>query len=159
MRIAITGHRGLPAGTALLIDRAVRDALAACGADVTGISCLAEGADQIFARAVVDAGGRIEAIIPAKEYRDCLPAGCRAEYDSLLALAASVRQLPFAESNSRSEMAASQIMIDEADEVYAVWDGLPARGYGGTADVVAYARQRGVPVRVIWPPGAVRAPR
>ena len=155
-RIAISGHRGLPAATASVIDKAVRAALAELGADVIGLSCLADGADQIFARAVADAGGRIEAIIPAKEYRDCLPAKCRAEYDSLLALAGAVRQLPFAQANPQSEMAASQLMVDEADELYAVWDGLPARGYGGTADVVAYARQRKIPVHVIWPRGAVR---
>jgi hypothetical protein len=28
--------------------------------------------------------------------------------------------------------------------------------YGGTADVVAYARECGTPVRVIWPDGAQR---
>lgn len=33
----------------------------------------------------------------------------------------------------------------EADELFAVWDGEPARAYGGTADVVAYARQYGTP--------------
>jgi len=53
-------------------------------------------------------------------------------------------------------MAASKLMVDEADELYAVWDGKPARGYGGTADVVAYAREHGTPVRVIWPDGARR---
>ena len=53
-------------------------------------------------------------------------------------------------------MAASKLMVDEADELYAVWDGKPARGYGGTADVVACARDKHLPVRVIWPPGAHR---
>ncbi len=53
-------------------------------------------------------------------------------------------------------MTASALMIDTADELYAVWDGEPARGYGGTADVVAYARERGKPVSVIWPDGAYR---
>jgi hypothetical protein len=48
------------------------------------------------------------------------------------------------------------LMVDEADELYAVWDGKPARSYGGTADVVAYAREHGTPVRVIWPDGAQR---
>jgi hypothetical protein len=38
----------------------------------------------------------------------------------------------------------------------AVWDGKPARGYGGTADVVADAKTRGIPVTIIWPPGATR---
>jgi hypothetical protein len=50
-------------------------------------------------------------------------------------------------------MAASKLMIDAADEMYAVWDGEPAQSYGGTTDVVAYARERGTPVLVIWPDG------
>lgn len=55
-------------------------------------------------------------------------------------------------------MAASEFMVEQADELFAVWDGRPARGYGGTADVVAYAHQCGTPVRVIWPDGAQRGP-
>lgn len=47
-------------------------------------------------------------------------------------------------------------MIDHCDRLVAVWDGLPARGYGGTADAVACAREGEVPVRVVWPEGAVR---
>jgi hypothetical protein len=53
-------------------------------------------------------------------------------------------------------VAASKLMVDQADKLYAVWDGKPAWAYGGTADVVAYAREHGVPVRVFWPDGAQR---
>ena len=53
-------------------------------------------------------------------------------------------------------MDASVRMIEEADELLAVWDGKPARGYGGTADVVQAARKRDLPVIVIWPEGAER---
>jgi hypothetical protein len=53
-------------------------------------------------------------------------------------------------------MAASRAMLDKADRLFAVWDGEPARAYGGTADVVTEARQRGIPVTVIWPKGASR---
>ncbi|HEX3513451.1 MAG TPA: hypothetical protein VHT26_05560 [Trebonia sp.] len=155
-RIAISGHRRLPSTTADLVDKAIRGTLVATGSDVTGISCLADGADQIFARAVTDLGGGLEAIIPAGQYRDVLPADAHPEYDRLLASAEAVRQLPYAEPTSESYMAASKLMIDAADELYAVWDGQPARGYGGTADVVAYARQHGKPVRIIWPAGAKR---
>jgi hypothetical protein len=123
---------------------------------MTGLSLLADGADQIFARAVLEAGGAIEAVIPAAEYRDGLPPGARDEYDALLAKAVTVHRLPFTGSTSESHMAASEFMIDHAEELWAVWDGKPARGYGGTADVVAYARLSGVPVRVIWPEGARR---
>jgi hypothetical protein len=155
-RIAISGHRGLRASTAVLIEKAIRTALEEAGHDVTGISCLADGADQIFARAVTDLGGTLEAIIPADQYRDGLPADSHSEYDRLLATATNACLLPFPEPTPESFMAASELMINSADELYAVWDGKPARGYGGTADVVAYARERGKPVTVIWPPGAHR---
>jgi hypothetical protein len=155
-RIAISGHRGLPGPTADLVDKAIRAALAERAPEVTGVSCLADGADQIFARAVNDVGGKLEVVIPAARYRAGLPAEARPEYDRLLAEAAAVRRMPFTESTSMSHMEASKAMIDQADELFAVWDGQPARGYGGTADVVAYARENGTPVCVIWPHGAAR---
>jgi hypothetical protein len=154
-RIAISGHRGLPAPVQQLIDRAIRAALDGLD-DVTGLSCLADGPDQIFARAVLDHGGRIEAIIPAALYRDGLPADAHAEYDWLLTQAVTAHRLPFTQSTSEAHMAASELMIKHAGQLWAVWDGLPARGYGGTADVVTAARASGLPVRVIWPQGAHR---
>lgn len=160
-RIAISGHRGLPPETAGLITRAVQAALREAGTEagtaVTGLSCLADGADQIFARAVLDMGGTLEAVIPASRYRADLPDATLEEFDALLAASAAVHEMPFTQSTSESHMAASVFMIDHADELWAVWDGLPARGYGGTADVVAAARDRGLAVRVLWPPGARRA--
>ncbi|MBO0801788.1 MAG: hypothetical protein J2P25_01755 [Nocardiopsaceae bacterium] len=155
-RIAISGHRGLPAPTARLVDEAIRTSLARHAPDLTGISCLADGADQIFARAVTDLGGTLEAVIPAAEYRAGLPTDSQAGYDDLSAKAVTIRRLPFTQSTSESHMAAGKLMIDAADELYAVWDGKPARGYGGTAHIVAYAREHGIPVRVIWPEGARR---
>jgi hypothetical protein len=156
VRIAISGHRGLPEETAVLVDRAIREALAEYVPDVSGLSCLADGADQIFARALLDVGGALEVTVPAKEYRDGLPSECHAAYDELLGRAVRVLRLDFVESTSQSHMTASARMLDDADVLFAVWDGQPARGYGGTADVVAEARRREVPVRVIWPEGARR---
>jgi hypothetical protein len=155
-RIAISGHRGLPASTVALVDVAIRAALAGRARDVTGLSCLADGADQVFAHAVIDLGGTLEAIIPAEMFRAGLPRETWPSYDDLLARAATVHERPFIESTIESHMAASKFMVDSADELLATWDGKPARGYGGTADVVAYARERGIPVQVIWPSGAQR---
>jgi hypothetical protein len=67
-----------------------------------------------------------------------------------------VHRLPFAESTPEAHMAAGEFMISAADELFAVWDGKPARGFGGTADIVAHARERDLPVQVIWPDGAQR---
>lgn len=154
-RIAITGHRGLPEATIELVDRELRELLAD-ERDLTGLSCLADGADQLFARAALDLGGRLEVIVPAERYRDALPAEVHAAYDELFAEAVRVHRLDFTESTSESHMAASRFMIDRADTLVAVWDGKPARGYGGTADIVAYAREVGTPATVVWPPGATR---
>jgi hypothetical protein len=158
MRIAITGHRGLPAATERLVDQAIRDQLAAdaAGDHLVGLSNLADGADQIFARAVLDVGGQLEVVVPAAQYRDGLPEAAHAGYDSLLSAASKVDRLSYIESTEASHMAASQAMLAGADRLYAVWDGKPARGYGGTADVVDEAERAGIPVTVIWPQGARR---
>lgn len=154
--IGITGHRGLAPPTARLVKHALGEALAPYGASVTGVTALADGADQLFARAVIDQGGLIEVIVPAVHYRDGLPAQSHAEYDDLLGHALRVHRLEFTESTSESHMAASELMISMISELFAVWDQQPARGHGGTADVVAHAHERGRPVRIIWPDGATR---
>ncbi|MBO0836325.1 MAG: hypothetical protein J2P28_12590, partial [Actinobacteria bacterium] len=90
-RVAISGHRGLPVTTSRLVDKAIRTALTQHDATaLTGISCLADGADQIFARAVIDLGGALEVIVPAVRYRDGLPERACPEYDRLLAYAVEV---------------------------------------------------------------------
>lgn len=158
MRVAVTGHRGFDQRTAGLIDTALRaelEKLAATG-PVVGISCLADGADQLFAEAVLDIGGELEVIVPAERYRDGLPAAAHAAYGRLLGKASAVHRLDFAESTEDAHMAASVAMLDTADRLLAVWDGKPARGYGGTADVVAHAKKRSIPVKMIWPEGAQR---
>jgi hypothetical protein len=157
MRIAITGHRGLPPATEQLVDRAIREQLAACaGQDIIGVSNLADGADQLFAQAVLDTGGQLEVIIPAAQYRDGLPESAHASYDKLLAKASSLHRLDRIDSTAEAHMEASNVMLDTADRLFAVWDGKPARAYGGTADVVAEARNRAIPVTIIWPDGATR---
>ncbi|MDX8054301.1 hypothetical protein SK571_33435 [Lentzea sp. BCCO 10_0798] len=154
-RLAITGHRGLTAELEAEIDRMIRAAVAENGS-VIGVSCLADGADAVFAQAVLDAGGALVAVLPAARYRETLPEAYRSVYDSLLAQAGKVVQLEHVTPDPHAYMEAGKRMVDESDALLAVWDGLPGRGPGGTADVVAYARSRGVPVTVLWPEGAVR---
>ncbi|MGW4642152.1 hypothetical protein ACWEN6_26800 [Sphaerisporangium sp. NPDC004334] len=155
-RIAISGHRGLPASTVTLVEKAIRGILARHAPEIRGVSCLADGADQIFARAVVDLGGTLEAVVCSQRYREGLPPNSRDEYDTLMTAAEKVHRLRYVESTDESLMEGSKLMLDLAEELYAVWDGKPARGYGGTADVVAEARRRGIEVHVIWPDGARR---
>ncbi|MDI3422948.1 hypothetical protein QIT00_31140 [Streptomyces sp. B-S-A12] len=157
MRLGITGHRGLSAQ----VERMVRDTLDKeleqyDAAELCGVSCIADGPDAWFAEAVLDGGGRIEVVVPAEQYREGLPHSHHATYDKLLARAAEVHHTGMRESTSQAHMAGSEVLVGLVDRLIAVWDGQPARGYGGTADVVTYARRTGVPVDVVWPEGATR---
>ncbi|WP_369200498.1 hypothetical protein [Streptomyces sp. PU-14G] len=157
MRLGITGHRGLSAQ----VERMVREALDVelrkyDPAELIGVSCLADGPDTWFAEAVLGGGGRIEVVIPAEQYCEGLPASHHATYDKLLARAAEVHHTGMRESTSQAHMAGSEILVGLVDRLVAVWDEQPARGHGGTADVVDYACRTGVPVDVVWPEGATR---
>lgn len=157
-RIGITGHREFDPATSALIRDCLRRMIAVYQPhDLIGVSCLAEGADTLFAEAVAEWGGRLEVVVPALRYREALPAAHRGTYDCLLAGAAAVYRLPLVESDDAAYLAGNQRMLTAVDRLIAVWDGLPARGPGGTADVVAEARRRGLPVEIVWPSGARRA--
>jgi hypothetical protein len=157
-RIGITGHTNLSVATVPLVAADIRAVLAPHSVDLTGVTCLARGADQIFARVVLELGGAIEVVLPAHDYRARkVSADNAAEFDEMLAMARAIRTMPFAHSDGNAYQAASEHVMSTVDSLIAVWDGRPAGGYGGTADVVAAAGRSGVAVTVIWPDGAERS--
>ncbi|MCC9311072.1 hypothetical protein LN042_29075 [Kitasatospora sp. RB6PN24] len=156
MRVGITGHRGLKANVERKVRGLLDDAVSELSGDLVGVSCIADGPDSWFAEAVLEHGGQLEIVIPAEQYRDSLPAEHYPMYDRLLRRASELHHTGMIESDSAAHMAGSEVLVGLVDELLAVWDGQPARGYGGTADVVAYAERCGVPVRILWPEGASR---
>jgi hypothetical protein len=158
VRIGITGHAHLSPRTAVLVRDALAERIAAhAGPDLVGVTCLCEGADQIFARVVLESAGGIEVILPSADYRSTeVTAGNAATFDDLLSRASSVLPPLHASSSRQAYKAASVRMISRCDLLVAVWDGEPSRNEGDTADVVASARSAGRTVVRVWPPGAVR---
>jgi hypothetical protein len=61
----------------------------------------------------------------------------------LLADASEAIRLPFDAPSEAAYYEAGKVAVDESDVVIAVWDGKPAKGLGGTGDIVQYARVRG----------------
>ncbi|MFI5626046.1 hypothetical protein ACIA03_21450 [Nocardioides sp. NPDC051685] len=158
MKIGITGHSNLSATTETSVHKAVRDVLDLYSAEgITGVTCLAKGADQVFAQVVLEVGGDLVVVLPSPNYRDkkVKPAN-REKFDELLSRASEVAYQPFDVPNRDAYMAASEELVSRSDLVIAVWDGQPAAGHGGTADVVAYAREQGRDVVILWPDGAER---
>ncbi|WP_141576636.1 hypothetical protein [Actinomadura sp. WMMA1423] len=156
MRVAMTGHRDLDGRTARMVDAGIRRLLAQRTTDITGVTCLAEGSDQIFARAILAMGGRLEVIIPATGYEAGFEDRARRDFEKLAERAAAVRRLPYRSPGPCSYLHAGLTMLDGVERLIAVWDGAPARGRGGTAEIVEHARRRRIAVDVLWPHGATR---
>ncbi|MEU2222260.1 hypothetical protein [Streptomyces sp. NPDC018347] len=157
MRVGITGHRGLSGRLAEQVWALLAGRISTYDpGELVGVSCIADGPDSWFAETVLRHRGRLEVVIPATEYRHGLPDWHHPVYDRLVSRAADVHHTGITASTPEAHQAGSEILVGLVDELIAVWDGKPARGYGGTADVVAYAQRTGVPVRVLWPEGAGR---
>lgn len=157
-RIGITGHSSLSDDTARRVADELHTLLAARPAEeLVGVTCLARGADQIFARVMLDLGGTVEVVLPAADYRQRkVKPDNAAEFDDLISRATTVHTMPAVTSNRDAYQAAGEHVINTVDEMVAVWDGTVPDGAGGTGDVVQTARARGIHVTVVWPAGATR---
>jgi len=158
IRIAAVGHRDAGNGERAVAVRSVLESVlgARPGAPrIPGIilSALAEGADRLVAEVgLAFSGTELHALLPLppEDYRrDFATADSRAEFDALLARASSVEVLPPPGTREAAYANVGRALVDRCDVVVAIWDGGPARGPGGTADVVAYARETGRPLHWI----------
>jgi hypothetical protein len=69
LRIGITGHMNLTPETVDLVRAAMSEALQAHQInDLVGLSCLAAGADSIFAQAILDAGAKLTVVVSSADY-------------------------------------------------------------------------------------------
>ena len=127
MRIGITRHMHLTPAIVCLVRETLDAALSSCAPErTTGVSCIAEGADTEFAQAVLDAGRRPEALLPAPDYRDTrvskrhLPV-----FDAPVEAASEVRYVAEASSMETCDQA-NKAMIATVDRIVAGWDGQPS---------------------------------
>ncbi len=154
-RVGVTGHRSIPAAVLPSVRTGIRRQLRR-DEELEALSSLAAGADQLFADLALDLGIPVTAVIPGMDYEAHLgDADTRAAYRRLLGSCTRVN-LPVEATPEEAYFAAGRWIVDHADRLVAVWDGQPARGLGGTGDIVAYARRTGVPVTVLWRPGVLR---
>jgi hypothetical protein len=156
--VGCTGHQTLTVATRTAVTHAVAAWLRRLDdGNLEGVCSLAAGADQIFARALLAAGGRLHVVVPCADYASTFTTDeARADYTGLLASSASSEQLPYPSPTEEAFMAAGRVVADRSDLLLAVWDGAPAAALGGTADVVRYAKKGGKAVEILWPQGARR---
>ncbi len=154
--LGITGHINISTATRDLIAAEIRVELAEVNGPIVGFSSLAPGADQVFAEAVLDQGGELVFINPCRDIETSMSGAGLAAFRILRARAVREVVLPYEEPSEDAYLAAGQMVADSVDLLLAVWDGRPAAGKGGTADIVDYCQAQQWPIRIIWPAGAVR---
>ncbi|AZK95351.1 MULTISPECIES: hypothetical protein [Streptomyces] len=156
--MAVTGHMDLTEESVALVRAALRELLAGRGNGLTGVSCIAAGADSLFAEAVLEAGGRLVVVVPSRDYRAAKVKPGHAElFDRLHGAAAEVVVLPNETADRTAYESANRELLARAERLVAVWDGTPPSGKGGgTADTVLEAQAAGIPVDIVWPEGASR---
>jgi SMODS and SLOG-associating 2TM effector domain 1/Protein of unknown function (DUF4231) len=158
LRVGVTGHRNIDVEDEAL-KSAVREALdrigryrtgtAATPVSLTVVSALAEGADRLVASEAMDHGASLEVVLPlpAEEYlADFASEASKSDFRTLLTKAAAITGLPVADERDKAYERAGRAVVDRSDALIALWDGHPAAGRGGTAQIVAYARLHQVPV-------------
>jgi len=114
------------------------------------ISALADGADQIGAEIALALGYELHAILPFERARyrsDLADDDARERFDYLLNRAVGVLELPGGQDDAlQPYVMAGLATVAQSDLLIAVWDGLPSRGRGGTAEVVDLAVRKAKPV-------------
>ncbi len=175
LRIGVTGHRSNRLDEAALARLApvVQQVLRTCVQpglrDRWLVSGMADGADLLVSAIGAEMGYRLEVILPFAKgaHVAAFPDAARRQFEALLArpglaeLAAIDPGVvpPPGEARDAAFLAAGRRMLDRSAWLLAIWDGAPARGPGGTGQMVAEAIGRGLPVLWIDLAGQVRVHR
>lgn len=156
VRIGVTGHRHYD-DDALVREMTnhVLDRLLSDGNPVTVVSSLAEGGDRLVAELCLarpDSALEVILPLPREDFsHDFATAESRDAFDALLARAESVAVVAQHCGDTREDAyeRAGRAVVDAVGVVVALWDGSPARGLGGTAEIIQFALDRDVLVEVV----------
>jgi hypothetical protein len=146
MKVGISGHQEIrPSSSIDWVKRTLRQELQGMGAE-TGVSSLATGADQIFASIALDLGMELEAVIPCEGYESTFgDSADKGRYEELKTRAARCDCLDYPKPSQEAFLRAGQRVVEICDAMIFVWNGKPSGGRGGTADIVAYAKDKDKP--------------
>ncbi len=153
--VGFSGHRQL--ADAAAVARAVTSALESLRQEARGewvaLSSVATGGDQLFVTQARALGLSWHAILPLPkaEFARDFSADEWQTVEQTLGQAEHVRIITENGSREDAYLDCGMETVNGSDVLLAVWDGEPARGKGGTADVVEYARSLGKPIIIIDP--------
>ncbi len=151
--VGFSGHRQVADPAAAV--RAIQEALAALRQEAPGewiaLSSVAVGSDQLFVDQALSLDLSWHAILPlprAEFQKDFTPDDW-ADVEQMLTQAEHLRVISENGTREDAYLDCGMETVNGCDVLLAFWDGQPARGKGGTAEVVEYAQSLGKPVLVI----------
>jgi len=153
--VGFTGHRRVeaPAIIAQAIDDALEMLQKSAAGEWVALASVAQGSDQLFVVRALERGMAWHAILPmpAVEFAADFDTEQWMQVESLLERAEHLQVSSEGTEGGREDayLDCGLETVNGSDLLIAVWDGEPARGKGGTAEVVEYARSIGRPLIVI----------
>jgi len=151
--VGFSGHRHLhdPAAAARAITAALETLRQEVPGEWIGLSSVATGSDQLFVQQLRALELTWHAILPLPraEFQKDFGAAEWAIVEAELARAEHLRVITGNGTREDAYLDCGLETVDGSDVLIAVWDGEPAHGKGGTADVVEYALSIGKPVLIL----------
>lgn len=140
MKVGMTGHQQLGGEETIAWLSAMLETCIEQYHIEQGITSLAIGADQLYAEVLKRNHISYLAVIPSADYAVTFQDHYDLErYQQYLRAAREIIQLPFSKGSEQAYYEAGKQVVDLSDLLLAVWNGLPAKGLGGTGDIVQYA--------------------
>ena len=150
LAVGFTGHRKVPYETKSR--QVIRDFLARQKEShhgvMYGISSAASGGDQLFAESCIELNIPLRILLPrpADQFRTDFDDTSWQRTVHIMENAISVEVTGWHETKTEQYYDCGIQTVAESQLLVALWDGRPARGAGGTQEMVSYARKTGHPV-------------
>jgi len=150
LAVGFTGHRKVPYETKSR--QVIRDFLARQKEShhgiLCGISSAAAGGDQLFAESCLELNIPLRILLPrpAEQFRADFEEASWQRTVRIMEKAISVEVTGRHEARNEQYYDCGIQTVAESQLLVALWDGLPARGAGGTQEMVSYARKTGHPI-------------
>jgi len=153
LAVGICGHRSVRESPDLLsaIDKVIEKITQAYSfQSLKLVSPLAEGADCIVTKRMLStSNASLVALLPftTEDYlEDFSTQESIREFRDLYQQARQVIELPGSMVREEAYVALGRTLLDHSTILVAIWNGKPANGKGGTAEIVLEARQRRLPL-------------
>lgn len=154
--IGVTGHRTVTDEHIIRskIKEVIKNICTPITSPLTIISPIAEGSDRLVTQEILSFdnnvyNNKLIVVLPLtkEDYMDDFKTiESKEEFINLLNQASKIITLPETSSRKDAYLQVGKYVVDECDVLIAIWDGLPSRGKGGTAEIVDYARKNKKPL-------------